>query len=193
MFVCFFKAPPSPNINPNIFEVLTELCLTLPVRGAPASASEPSRARVGSSLQAGSVPLPAGPKPPRYPGRPRLPRLPRSSRRAGVPFCPPGVRPDVASVRRAGETKARRKAPLPPYQFSRFSLGKRENSASQVSPTASACGRETRHRLGIERLVLSPPPPPPPLAFNATLARTDVPSRADCPDPAQLCPWRRLG
>lgn len=31
------------------------------------------------------------------------------------------------------------------------------------------------------------------LAFNSTLVRTDVPSRADCPDPAQLCPWRRLG
>lgn len=37
---------PPPNINPNVFEVLIELCSTLPLRGAPASASEPSRARV---------------------------------------------------------------------------------------------------------------------------------------------------
>lgn len=83
--------------------------------------------------------------------------------------------------------KATEKTPLVPHGYSRFSHGERKNYLSPVPPAASACGQESRQWLGIQGLVLSPPPPS--LAFNATLARTDVPSRADCPDPAQLCPW----
>lgn len=92
------------------------------------------------------------------------------------------------SDREVGETKVRENTP--PNLTPNFTLfSKEKKNKSEWIPGSSLAAAGTR--LGFEGLFLSPLPPP--LAFNATLARTDVPSRADCPDPAQLCPWQSLG
>lgn len=177
----FFKHRPPPNVNPNVSDVLIELFLTLPLRGAQASAPEPSSA---SSQHAGSVPPPRGPRPPRSR---RFPPGPGAAPAGQGARCPPGATSRVAPDGRARGMKAR------------------QNTLARTSSLCSPGERETIRMRGSWRLAAGPEGSPagdggagfeplsPSLAFNATLARTDVPSRADCPDPAQLCPWRRLG
>lgn len=46
LLIYFLKHRPPLHINLNVFDILIELFLTLPLRRAPASAWEPSRARV---------------------------------------------------------------------------------------------------------------------------------------------------
>lgn len=93
------------------------------------------------------------------------------------------------------ETKGRENVPphiapnSPSVPFPREKKKKPKRIPGPFLPLAAVEKASTS--LGFEELFLSPLPPP--LAFNATLARTDVPSRADCPDPAQLCPWQSLG
>lgn len=95
----------------------------------------------------------------------------------------------MTSDREVGETKERENAP--PDLTPNFTLFSKEKKSKPEWILGPFLPLPAPARLGFEGLFLSPLPPP--LAFNATLARTDVPSRADCPDPAQLCPWQSLG
>lgn len=145
-----------------------------------------------SSLQAGSVLHSAGPQPLQYPALLCLQGLLGSSRGAGVPCCPPGVRPAVASEERVEggcRDEGKRESPTcPALILSLFPKRKEKLRVQCPLRSQPAVSHESRHQLRMGGgLVLSTPPHR--LAFNATLARTDVPSRADCPDPAQLCPW----
>lgn len=90
----------------------------------------------------------------------------------------------MASDWGAGERKARGR----PHTYSLFSQGETENSPSPLPLAASACGREDRHPLGIQGLVLSPPPPNP-----SPLMRLWREQMSQAGPTAQTPPSRALG
>lgn len=177
-FFYFLKPRPPPDINPSASDVSTDLFLSVP-RAAPRPWLRSPASAIRSTRDPSRLPAARGLRRSR---RPRLSGLRGSSRGAGVPRCAPGAVSRVASAGGARGMKARGTAPSPaPLPSAPPGRG--------TAPRARCAGPRVPGQAPSGDGGAGSGRPPPSLAFNATLARTDVPGRADCPDPAQLCPW----